>query len=96
MAFNENVVTYQHNGALLVILKPRNGADATHANGGTVGFLAGSPEAVDAWHAAGCANGGETCEDPPGIREYGQTKLYSAYLRDPVGNKLCAQHRFSN
>ncbi len=28
-----------------------------------------SPEQADAWHAAGIANGGTTCENPPGIRE---------------------------
>ena len=32
-------------------------------------FVAPSPEAVDAWHAAGIANGGTSIEDPPGIRD---------------------------
>ena len=49
-----------------------------------------SAEAVDAWHAAGVANGGVSCEDPPGARATG---LYLAYLRDPFGNKICAMHR---
>jgi catechol 2,3-dioxygenase-like lactoylglutathione lyase family enzyme len=39
------------------------------------------------------ANGGTTCEDPPGWREGSVGKLYLAYLRDPDGNKLCALHR---
>ena len=39
------------------------------------------------------ANGGSTCEDPPGIREGGMGKLYLAYLRDPAGNKICAVKR---
>ena len=39
------------------------------------------------------ANGGKTCEDPPGVREGAQGKLYLAYLRDPDGNKICALHR---
>ena len=39
------------------------------------------------------ANGGKTCEDPPGVREGGMGKMYLAYLRDPDGNKLCALHR---
>ena len=34
-------------------------------------------------------NGGSTCEDPPGIREGMEMKMYLAYLRDPSGNKLC-------
>jgi catechol 2,3-dioxygenase-like lactoylglutathione lyase family enzyme len=39
------------------------------------------------------ANGGTTCEDPPGLREGPAGKLYLAYLRDPDGNKICALHR---
>jgi len=75
------------------VTKPIDGKLATFANGGTIGFAADSPEAADAFHAAGLAHGGKTCEDPPGIREGGGVKLYIAYLRDPDGNKLCALHR---
>lgn len=72
---------------------PINGEAATVANGGTVGFMCGSPEEVDAWHAAGVANGGRSIEDPPGFRERPPGRLYLAYLRDPDGNKLCAMYR---
>ena len=48
---------------------------------------------VDAFHAAGVANGGVTCEDPPGLREGAAGKMYLAYVRDPDGNKLCAVYR---
>ena len=75
------------------VSQPINGEPACHANGGTVGFAAKSPAEADAWHAAGIANGGTTCEEPPGIREGGMGKMYLAYLRDPDGNKLCALHR---
>ena len=50
-------------------------------------IFAGGDE-VNAWHAAGIAAGGTTCEDPPGLRP--ENNLYLAYLRDPDGNKLCA------
>ncbi|MEN9630839.1 MAG: hypothetical protein RJA10_4067 [Pseudomonadota bacterium] len=72
---------------------PIDGKPATVGNGGTVGFAAASAELADAWHAAGLANGGVTCEDPPGVREGANGKLYLAYLRDPDGNKICALHR---
>ena len=75
------------------VTKPINGEAATFANGGTIGFAASSPEQADAWHAAGLANGGTTCENPPGIREGSAGKLYLAYLRDLDGNKICAMHR---
>lgn len=75
------------------ITLPINGEPATYANGGTIGFTCASPEQVQAWHAAGLAHGGVSCEDPPGPREMGPVKIYLAYLRDPDGNKLCALHR---
>ncbi|WP_448662031.1 VOC family protein [Sphingomonas sp. CJ20] len=86
-------VIYRHNGGTLMLSVPINGEPACHANGGTVGFAMPSPEAADAWHAAGIAAGGTPCEDPPGVRENPFGKLYLAYLRDPAGNKLCALHR---
>ena len=72
---------------------PINGEPATCANGGTIGFAAASPEQAAEWHEVGLANGGTTCEEPPGVREGGMGKMYLAYLRDPDGNKLCALHR---
>lgn len=86
-------VIYMHNGALFMITRPIDGKPANPANGGTIGFAATSPEQADAWHSAGVAHGGATCEDPPGYREGGFGKLYLAYLRDPAGNKLCALYR---
>jgi len=75
------------------VTKPIDGKAATFANGGTIGFAAASQAEADAFHAAGLAHGGKTCEDPPGIREGAGIKLYIAYLRDPDGNKICALHR---
>jgi catechol 2,3-dioxygenase-like lactoylglutathione lyase family enzyme len=86
-------IFYMTKTGVFSVSKPIDGKAATPANGGTVGFVAASPEQADAWHAAGVANGGKTCEDPPGVREGPQGKLYLAYLRDPDGNKLCALHR---
>ncbi len=75
------------------ISMPINGEPACHGNGSTVGFAAQSPEEANAWHEAGLANGGVTCEEPPGVREGAAGRLYLAYLRDPSGNKICALHR---
>lgn len=72
---------------------PLDNQPATPANGGTIGFAAKSPEEVDAFHAAGVANGGITCEDPPGWRDGPFARLYLAYLRDPAGNKICSMFR---
>jgi catechol 2,3-dioxygenase-like lactoylglutathione lyase family enzyme len=83
---------YIHKGGVLLITRPLDGAAATVANGGTIGFAVDSPEQAQAWHRAGVENGGEAIEEPPGLRE-GTGGLYLAYLRDPDGNKLCALHR---
>jgi catechol 2,3-dioxygenase-like lactoylglutathione lyase family enzyme len=72
---------------------PINGQPATVGNGGTLGFACTSTGQVDAFHAAGIANGGVTCEDPPGIRQGPAGRLYLAYLRDPDGNKICGLYR---
>ena len=84
---NKERYFYNSPTGMFGITKPINGKAATSANGGTIGFIVKSPEQATAWHAAGVANGGTTCEDPPGKRENG---MYLAYLRDPDGNKLCA------
>lgn len=78
---------------VFAISKPIDGHPASRGNGSTVGFSARTPELVDAWHAAGLANGGTTCEEPPGLRNGVAGKLYLAYLLDPAGNKLCGLHR---
>jgi catechol 2,3-dioxygenase-like lactoylglutathione lyase family enzyme len=75
------------------ITTPINGESATFGNGSTFGFAAKSEAEVHAFHAAGVANGGVSCEDPPGLRTNPSFSYYIAYLRDPSGNKICAMYR---
>lgn len=84
---------YFNRTGTFALTKPIDGEPASPANGGTIGFAAESTALVDAWHAAGLANGGRAIEDPPGIRGTGKVQLYLAYLRDPSGNKICAMYR---
>ncbi len=90
---NRNRYFYRTAAGTFGITTPINGQPATHGNGSTIGFKVDSTEQGDLWHAAGVANGGKTCEDPPGIRDNATGKMYLAYLRDPDGNKLCAVFR---
>lgn len=87
----KNRLVYMHKGAAFIVAIPINGESACVANGGTIGFGLDNEAQVDAWHAAGIAHGGTTCEDPPGLRK--EANLYLAYLRDPDGHKLCALYR---
>jgi catechol 2,3-dioxygenase-like lactoylglutathione lyase family enzyme len=84
---------YLSPAGVFAVTSPIDGKSASCGNGSTIGFTVADPATVDAWHAAGVANGGTTIEDPPGVREGGMGKMYLAYLRDPSGNKLCALHR---
>lgn len=90
---NANRYFYRSPTGTFGITTPINGESACHGNGSTIGFNVTSPEQADAFHAAGVANGGSTCEDPPGLRGTPGAQMYLAYLRDPDGNKICALHR---
>lgn len=81
-------LVYVHKGSRLMVTAPIDGKPATAANGGTIGFLADSQDAVMAWHDAGKENGGQSIESPPSERPNGS---FVAYLRDPDGNKLTAR-----
>lgn len=84
---------YHGDHGLFIITQPLDQQPATHANGGTIGFVCQSADEVDLWHAAGVAHGGASVEDPPGVRGAQAGGFYLAYLRDPDGNKLCALYR---
>jgi catechol 2,3-dioxygenase-like lactoylglutathione lyase family enzyme len=86
-------IFWRAQGGIFSVSLPIDGQPATVGNGSTIGFASPSVEQADAWHAAGLAHGGSTCENPPGVREGSSGKLYLAYLRDPDGNKLCCLHR---
>ena len=58
------------------------------AHGGThVALLAGDRAAVDAFHAAGIANGGKD-NGTPGLRVDYAPNYYAAFLIDPDGNNV--------
>lgn len=71
------------------VCTPYNRERATFGNGTDIAFEAPSRAAIDAFHAAALANGG-TCEGPPGVRAHYAPNFYTAYVRDPDGNKLNA------
>lgn len=50
-------------------------------------FRAPDRAAVDAFHAAGLANGG-ICNGPPGLRPDYHPSYYAAFLIDPEGNRI--------
>lgn len=85
--FGNNWILYGKEKPAFIIAKPGNG-EAALSNGATIGFAAATTADVDAFHAAGLANGG-TDEGAPGPRSH-LPGAYAAYLRDPAGNKVCS------
>jgi catechol 2,3-dioxygenase-like lactoylglutathione lyase family enzyme len=84
---------YSHAGNTLAISEPINGEPATCANGGTIGFKCDSAEQVREFHDVAVANGGQSIEGAPGLREGSMGALHLSYVRDPDGNKLCGIYR---
>ena len=84
---------YRHNGNTFCVTEPINDEPATFANGSTVGFKCTSPEQVRAFHDTAIAQGGQSIEEPPGLREGSWGAMHLAYVRDPDGHKLCAIYR---
>jgi catechol 2,3-dioxygenase-like lactoylglutathione lyase family enzyme len=84
---------YRHDGSSFFVSQPINDDIASAANGGTIGFKCSSPEQVRQFHDVAVAHGGESIEQPPGLRDGAMGALHLAYVRDPDGHKLCALHR---
>lgn len=70
------------------VVEPFNREPATFGNGVTIGLVAPTRAAVDAFHAAALAQGG-TDEGAPGLRSF-HANFYAAFVRDHDGNKLAA------
>lgn len=78
-------------GGAFMAIKPADGQPASVGNGDMVAFIAPDRAAVDNAHAKALELGGKD-EGAPGPRS---ETTYSAYFRDPEGNKVCVFHRAS-
>ena len=84
---------YRHDGSTFGLTQPINGLEATAANGGTIGFKCASAEQVKEFHDVAVTHGGQSIEEPPGLRSGAMGSMHLAYVRDPDGHKLCAIYR---
>lgn len=66
---------------------PYDRAPSTAGNGSMVAFLAPSTDAVELAYSLGLEHGGQD-EGPPGPRPHYGPNYFSAYMRDPDGNKI--------
>jgi len=84
---------YRHDGSSFGLTQPINGQQASAANGGTIGFKCKSAEQVKEFHDVAVAHGGQSIEEPPGLRSGSMGAMHLAYVKDPDGHKLCAIFR---
>ena len=80
------------NSHSVYVCPPFDGKPATFGNGIMIAFAAKTQDEVQAAHEAGLKYGGKD-EGPPGFRPPDQQTWYGAYLRDPVGNKICEYYK---
>lgn len=73
----------------LCVCLPYDGQPASAGNGFHIAWLASGKAAVEAFHAAALAHGGQD-EGAPGYRAHYGAGYFAAYVRDPDGNKLQA------
>lgn len=81
---------YSHEGGTFCVTEPINGEEAIAGNGGTIAFKCASQDQVVQFHDKAVEHGGQSVEDPPGLRNGNLGPMHLAYVRDPDGNKLCA------
>ena len=84
---------YRHDGSTFGLTQPIDDQPATAANGATIGFVCNSDKQVKEFHDTAIAHGGQSIEQPPGLRAGNMGAMHLAYVRDPDGHKLCAIFR---
>lgn len=88
LAAGDGFAAYGRERVEFLLLHPFDGGAPTGGNGTHIALAAPSREAVAAAYKAALTSGG-TDEGAPGPREaYPIPNVYTAYVRDPFGNKL--------
>ena len=84
----EGFAAYGKEAPQFLLMLPYDGKESTSGNGTHIAFIAKSEAVVDAFHHFAMKNGG-ACEGEPGLRPaYPKRDIYTAFVRDPFGNKL--------
>lgn len=84
----DSFAAYGRGAPQFLLMTPYDGQPYSSGNGSHIALLALSKGAVDEFHHYACAKGGR-CEGQPGPRaSYPKEGVYTAFVRDPFGNKL--------
>lgn len=88
LATTAGFAAYGSGAVQFLVMTPLDGGQSSAGNGTHICFVAQDREAVDAFHRVALENGG-TDEGAPGERPgYPKPDVYTAFVRDPFGNKL--------
>jgi catechol 2,3-dioxygenase-like lactoylglutathione lyase family enzyme len=88
LACTEDFAAYGKDAVQFLLMVPSDGKAYSAGNGTHIALLAPSKSAVDAFYVEGINNGGID-EGGPGPRAaYPKSDVYTAFVRDPFGNKL--------
>lgn len=92
LATTDAFAAYGTGAVQFLVMVPHDGDDSSVGNGTHICFVAPSQNAVDAFHAAALERGGVDAGAPGKRPGYPKADVYTAFVRDPFGNKLEAIH----
>jgi catechol 2,3-dioxygenase-like lactoylglutathione lyase family enzyme len=87
IASDDSFAAYGRDRIEFLLLKPFDGEKPTHGNGTHIAFAVSSEEKVSKTHQIAIEHGGKN-EGEPGPRSDYPMSVFTAFVRDPVGNKL--------
>lgn len=87
LATTDGFAAYGAGAPAFLLMLPYDGKAPSAGNGVHIAFRAPTKDAVDRFHKTALDNNG-TCEGAPGPRDGYPMDVYTAYVRDPFGNKL--------
>ncbi len=88
LATSDGFAAYGDGQVQFLVMKPEDGGASGAGNGAHICFAAANADAVDAFHKAAVAGGGSDAGEPGPRPGYPKADVYTAFVRDPFGNKL--------
>ena len=88
LAASESFAAYGKYSVQFLVMKPEDSEAFTAGNGAHICFIAPSQEAVQDFHNYAKSNGGKCAGEPGPRATYPIPNVYTAFVRDPFGNKL--------
>ena len=92
LAKTDAFVAYGTDAVQFLLMTPENGQAATQGNGTHICFRASGRAEVSAFHSIAIEYNGMSVGNPGPREAYPLPDVFTAFVRDPFGNKLEAIH----